>query len=83
MAYSPKTEKELIKLLKSGKFTVVFNDSNEGQIIYGVRYRTYDRYANDFEEERPYDSINFLEGGYGGQLTEPLVKALGGSLIST
>ena len=84
MSYSKKDENELIKVLKSGKFTVVFNDSSEGEIIYGIRYKDYEKYAEDFEDdERPYESIDFSEGGYGGELTEVLIKALGGSLIST
>lgn len=86
MSYSKKDEKELIEVLKKGNFTVVFNDSNSGSIIYGKRYKDYTKYADDCENgdgDCGFDRIDFDEESYGGELTDILVKALGGRLIST
>lgn len=77
------TEKKIIKLLKSGNFTLRYDDNGSCVLIEGKFDEYEDTYNYDAEINNG-DSVDF--DGYGdGYIpveVEWLVKALGGNVIS-
>jgi hypothetical protein len=71
-----KTHKALLETLRSGNFTVQFNDSYCGSII-ACRMKDYGERPKGIKE------YGFEMGNYGEGIVELLVEALGGVSLST
>jgi hypothetical protein len=67
---------EIIKLLKSGDFTIAYND-NESPLIYKGRH------SYDYLPDENIDPDEYTFGvGYAPGIVELLVEALGGNIDS-
>ena len=82
---TPKQEKELISVLKSGDFTVSYHD-NQACIIYKGKYKEASDCPNVWDENDENElecNVNFWDmeesfDGYTPEVVYYLVKALGG-----
>ena len=73
------TEQDLIKLLKSGNFTIAYHGNQEG-CIYEGRIDNYNKLPVDGEPID--DSYPWAYDGYLPYIVRALVKALGGKALS-
>ena len=75
--------KEIIKLLKSGNFTIRYDDNGSGEIIEG-RFKKYEDTYNEDTGEPNGKSYSFggNSDGYISDIVEWLTKALGGKTTS-
>lgn len=72
------TEQDLIKLFKSGNFTIAYHDNQEG-CIYEGKIDDYDKLPEDGEID---DFFSWACEGYLPYIVQVLVKALGGKALS-
>ncbi len=80
-----KTREEIIKILRSGKFTIYFHDNDPGA------WAIYDTFVDDSEIEdwdefnkahMLYEGTGYGEVGYAPEVVVLLVEALGGKCES-
>lgn len=77
------SDKKLIEILKSGNFTVRYDDNGSGTIIEG-RFNEYEDTYNERTGKNLGRSTEFggQGGGYAPEEVEWLVEALGGKVVS-